>query len=88
MPEPYEPPLTRPTYLVRKSGMDLLHDPWYNKGTAFPMTERDRLGLRGLVPPLVLSLAAQEKRFMDEWYHPKVITPEESRTGGVTSGEF
>ncbi|GFH26871.1 malic enzyme, partial [Haematococcus lacustris] len=35
-----------PTYVVYKRGMELLHDPWFNKGTAFPLSERDRLGLR------------------------------------------
>ncbi|CAN6287798.1 unnamed protein product [Urochloa humidicola] len=37
-------------YIVHKRGNDILNDPWYNKDTAFPMTERDRLGLRGLLP--------------------------------------
>ncbi|EEE51230.1 hypothetical protein OsJ_32079 [Oryza sativa Japonica Group] len=36
--------------IVHKRGTDILHDPWFNKDTAFPMTERDRLGLRGLLP--------------------------------------
>jgi hypothetical protein len=39
--------------------MELLHDPWTNKGTAFPMHERDRLGLRGLLPPRGLTLEKQ-----------------------------
>ena len=120
----YEPPINSPTYIVRKKGMELLHDPWYNKvrsrqgslllvataaritsnvypltiiwevvitstslarkertsrichlnlhqqsaqrpsppslqGTAFPMAERERLGLRGLIPPRVLTLEIQ-----------------------------
>ena len=28
-----------------------MNDPVCNKGLAFPMAERDRLGIRGLVPP-------------------------------------
>ena len=36
-----------------KRGVDLLHDPLLNKGTAFTDAERDELGLRGLVPPYV-----------------------------------
>ena len=32
-------------------GIDLLHDPSLNKGTAFTATERDILGLHGLLPP-------------------------------------
>lgn len=37
--------------LVDKHGVDILHDPLFNKGTGFPLEERERLGLRGLVPP-------------------------------------
>ena len=33
-----------------KRGVDLLHDPLLNKGTAFTEKERDALGLRGLLP--------------------------------------
>lgn len=42
-------------------GMELLLDPWYNKGSAFPVSERDRLGLRGLLPPRGLNLEKQVK---------------------------
>jgi malate dehydrogenase (oxaloacetate-decarboxylating)(NADP+) len=37
------------------SGAALLHDPGLNKGTAFTEEERDRLHLRGLLPPRVLT---------------------------------
>jgi malate dehydrogenase (oxaloacetate-decarboxylating)(NADP+) len=40
-------------------GLSLLHDPGLNKGTAFTDEERDRLHLRGLLPPRVLSLEQQ-----------------------------
>ncbi len=43
-------------------GVKLLHDPVHNKGTAFTDAERDLLGLRGLLPPRVCSLADQEMR--------------------------
>lgn len=82
---PYEAPLYPPTYIVHKKGQELLHDPWFNKGTAFPLPERDRLGIRGLVPPKILTLEKQKTRFMDEYEKPREIPPEESRTGGVTS---
>ena len=39
--------------ITRKRSVDLLNDPLYNKGSAFPLSERDRLGIRGMVPPRV-----------------------------------
>ncbi|KAK7273385.1 hypothetical protein RIF29_14434 [Crotalaria pallida] len=50
--------------IVHKRSLDILHDPWFNKGTAFSMTERDRLDLRGLLPPNVMSTDLQIERFM------------------------
>lgn len=50
--------------IVHKRSLDILHDPWFNKGTAFSMTERDRLDLRGLLPPNVMSNEQQIERFM------------------------
>lgn len=38
-----------------KRGVDLLHDPLLNKGTAFTAREREALGLRGLLPPRIAS---------------------------------
>jgi malate dehydrogenase (oxaloacetate-decarboxylating)(NADP+) len=43
-------------------GPAVLAEPLYNKGTAFSETERDRLGLTGLLPPRVFTLAEQEAR--------------------------
>ncbi|KAM0935470.1 putative malate dehydrogenase (decarboxylating) [Dioscorea sansibarensis] len=54
---------SRPT-IVHKRSVDILHDPWFNKGTAFSMTERDRLDLRGLLPPNVFTPQQQIDRFM------------------------
>jgi malate dehydrogenase (oxaloacetate-decarboxylating)(NADP+) len=45
-------------------GVKLLHDPVRNKGTAFTDAERDKLGLRGLLPPRVCSAAEQEQRVL------------------------
>ncbi|KAK4729426.1 hypothetical protein R3W88_022414 [Solanum pinnatisectum] len=53
----------RPT-IVHKRSLDILHDPWFNKGTAFSFTERDRLHIRGLLPPNVMSFEQQSARFM------------------------
>lgn len=50
--------------IVNKRSLDILHDPWFNKGTAFSMTERDRLDLRGLLPPNVMTSEQQIERFM------------------------
>ncbi|HTL06385.1 MAG TPA: NAD-dependent malic enzyme, partial [Gemmatimonadales bacterium] len=49
-------------------GDALLHDPALNKGTAFTEAERDRLGLRGLLPPRILSLPEQEERILRNFH--------------------
>lgn len=41
---------------TKKYGIDILHDPLWNKSLAFDISERDRLGLRGLIPPCVRCL--------------------------------
>lgn len=46
-------------------GAELLHDPILNKGTAFSDAERDALGLRGLLPPRVLSDDLQLMRILE-----------------------
>jgi malate dehydrogenase (oxaloacetate-decarboxylating)(NADP+) len=46
------------------SGFALLHDPLFNKGTAFSERERDALGLRGLLPPHVFTQAEQARRIL------------------------
>jgi malate dehydrogenase (oxaloacetate-decarboxylating)(NADP+) len=46
-------------------GVELLRDPLFNKGTAFTERERDALGLRGLLPPHVLTQDEQAERFLD-----------------------
>jgi len=48
-------------HLNEKRGVDILHDPILNKGTAFTERERDALGLRGLVPT---RMSTQEQQVM------------------------
>jgi malate dehydrogenase (oxaloacetate-decarboxylating)(NADP+) len=49
------------------SGVDLLHDPALNKGTAFTELEREAFGLRGLLPPRVLTQADQAMRVLENF---------------------
>ncbi|GJP43551.1 hypothetical protein CLOM_g2999 [Closterium sp. NIES-68] len=53
--------------IVNKRGADLLHDPWFNKHTAFEAPERDRLGLRGLLPPGYQTMEEQMQQFMRQY---------------------
>lgn len=48
-----------PVLRSQDTGQDLVRNPLFNKGTAFKMSERDRLGIRGLLPPKTLSMDAQ-----------------------------
>jgi malate dehydrogenase (oxaloacetate-decarboxylating) len=43
-------------------GYNVLSDPWLNKGTAFPESERAALGLTGLLPSRILTLDQQAER--------------------------
>ncbi|HET7730776.1 MAG TPA: NAD-dependent malic enzyme [Usitatibacter sp.] len=47
------------------TGIRLLHDPLLNKGSAFTEAEREALGLRGLLPPNVLTLDRQVERVLE-----------------------
>src|SRR5688572_6289241 len=47
-----------------RGGVAILQDPTRNKGTAFTETERDALGLRGLLPPVVLTQELQVERIL------------------------
>jgi malate dehydrogenase (oxaloacetate-decarboxylating)(NADP+) len=48
-------------------GVHVLHDPALNKGTAFTLEERERLGIRGLVPPVVATPETQEARILGSY---------------------
>ena len=53
---------------VTKRGTALLCDPLLNKGSGFPDSERDALGIRGLVPPQVVSIDDQVNRVMENFH--------------------
>jgi malate dehydrogenase (oxaloacetate-decarboxylating)(NADP+) len=55
------------TYRHGKCGVDLLHDPLLNKGTAFTDYERTVLGLRGLLPPRILTQSDQITRVLESF---------------------
>lgn len=65
---PYEKVDWVQTMIVRKKGHDVLMDPIFNQGTAFSHTERERLGIRGLLPPKVSNLTEQKKNIMRDYY--------------------
>ena len=49
---------------LEQRGVAVLRDPLLNKGTAFTQKERDRLGLRGLLPPHVHTQEVQAQRYL------------------------
>jgi len=54
-----------PVTSERRRGLSLLRDPVLNKGTAFSEQERDALGLRGLLPPVVSTQEQQAARILE-----------------------
>jgi malate dehydrogenase (oxaloacetate-decarboxylating)(NADP+) len=52
------------TEAAHPRGLALLRDPLLNKGTAFTEAERDAYGLRGLLPPHVLTQDEQVQRIL------------------------
>src|SRR4030042_934351 len=47
------------------TGVRLIRDPAFNKGTAFTEKEREVLGLRGLLPPKIHSIDDQVLRVLE-----------------------
>jgi malate dehydrogenase (oxaloacetate-decarboxylating)(NADP+) len=50
-------------------GLELLHDPKFNKGTVFTDAERDALGLHGLLPPHAQTEEEQLERVLENLRH-------------------
>lgn len=69
-------------------GYDLLQHPRFNRGMAFTEAERDALGLRGLLPPRVVTLEEQVERSLK--HLERKVTPLEKYiylTGLLDRGE-
>ena len=72
----------------RLSGYDLLQHPRFNRGMAFTEAEREALGLRGLLPPRIITLSEQVERSMQ--HLERKVTPLERyiyMTGLLDRGE-
>lgn len=50
------------------TGVDLLYDPRWNKGTGFTERERDELHIRGLIPPRMFSQKEQARRILGNFH--------------------
>ncbi|HEV3341355.1 MAG TPA: NAD-dependent malic enzyme [Pirellulales bacterium] len=61
---PEEKPISRATSVSGKRGIDVLHDPAFNKSTGFTEAERQALGLVGLVPDVTESMETQLTRVL------------------------
>ena len=54
--------------LTTKHGVNVILDPLLNKGTGFTLEERERLGIRGLIPPRVF-----EEKDVLNWQVKKIM---------------
>jgi malic enzyme len=61
-----ERPATRATVRVRGRGTELTRNPWVNKGTGFPVEERETLGLEGLLPVRAKNQTQQAERIYEQ----------------------
>ena len=50
------------------TGVDLLYNPRWNKGTGFTERERDELHIRGLIPPRMFSQEEQARRILGNFH--------------------
>mmetsp|Transcript_48944 Transcript_48944/g.158555 ORF Transcript_48944/g.158555 Transcript_48944/m.158555 type:complete len:602 (-) Transcript_48944:307-2112(-) len=56
----------KPLDARHSDGWDILNNPLWNKGTAFTWAERERLGLRGLLPAQVRTIEEQVSNFVTQ----------------------
>ena len=63
--------------IVRDKGEHLLRDSFHNKSHAFPYEERERLSIRGLVPPALMTLEDQTNLIMNEYKYGIVAMSEQ-----------
>jgi malate dehydrogenase (oxaloacetate-decarboxylating)(NADP+) len=54
---------------VHRRGLEILNNPWLNKGTAFSLEERRTLGLSGLLPPFEANMEEQVQRVTENYEH-------------------
>jgi len=70
--------------MINHRGESVLNDPFSNKTVAFPHDERDRLHLRGLLPPAVIPMEMQADLYMEEYkyglFESAVQNPDEEIT--------
>jgi malate dehydrogenase (oxaloacetate-decarboxylating)(NADP+) len=62
------PSANDPVQITRR-GLEILNDPWLNKGTSFTLEERISLGLSGMLPPFVADMEEQVQRVMENYRH-------------------
>jgi malate dehydrogenase (oxaloacetate-decarboxylating)(NADP+) len=54
---------------IHRRGIEILNNPWLNKGTAFTLEERKALGLSGLLPPFEADMEEQVQRVKENYQH-------------------
>nr|AIT70113.1 malic enzyme [Melanothamnus japonicus] len=62
---------SREVIKTKQRRLSVIHDPYLNRGTGFSADERERLCLRGLVPPREQQLEQQIKRVMATYYRQR-----------------
>lgn len=66
-------------------GLDVLHDARFSKWGGHQLVERERLGLRGLLPPEVLTMDQQASRILDHfWNGTNFLSHDEVADGGIS----